>query len=187
MWARLLGSGVIAQSSLVSLANQFFIHYRDQLLPDLNVASKLLTCRVNVWQANEMTQAQSTQATAAGGKIQPELPASVAACITWPLAVHYRGGHPRTYLCGFSDVDMETTTTWLPAFVTDLSAKAGSFHTLMETATSLPEVTFVEHGVLSFQRQKQWRDVPVFYRIANGARVDPRIDTQRRRLGRDLP
>lgn len=55
-----------------------------------------------------------TTGTLAGGRI----PASTAVLINYKLARHYRGGHPRTYLCVGDDTKLEDAATWESAFIT---------------------------------------------------------------------
>jgi hypothetical protein len=187
MWLRLLGSGDFDNGILHNEANLLFDQYALHFVPLLNVQAELEFARLSAWDSAGIKQQQSNRPPVQGGKIQESLPASVAACVSWPIGVHYRGGHPRSYLVGGNVVEMDTTRTWVPAFVSAASAAADAFHTGVESTAPGGDITFVEHGVMSFVRKKLWREPPVFYRIALGARVDSRIDTQRRRLGPDVP
>jgi len=113
------------------------------------------------------------------------LPANCACCLSWQIAPHYRGGHPRTYLCGFNVEDTSTTTSWSGSFITNAESAAQSYHEDLESIGPIGDgITTIEHGVVSFAAGGDWRDPPVFRRIT-GASVDSRIDTQRRRLGSD--
>lgn len=186
MWLYLTGNGTIPNSYLVALADACFSGYATELLPEVSFEVELQFVRVNVWDGSDVTQAISTQPGATGGKLDPALPANVAVCISWPLAVHYRGGHPRTYLPGPVQSSLAGTTRFRNDYCTDVATRAGRFHTALEAIPASASVSSVEHGVISFQAKKQWRTPPVFRRIGNGAHVDARIDSQRRRLGRDV-
>jgi hypothetical protein len=187
MWVFLTGSGVIPQANLDFLANDFFDKYGDELLPEISFEVELEVCRLNVWDGSEVTQALSTAPRRQGGKSDPGLPASVALSIGWPLQVHYRGGHPRTYLTGITQASLNGSTRVSASYAADVAARAQNFHQLLEATSPGTGVNSVEHGVVSFVRKKAWRTPPVFYRILNGPRVDTRLDSQRRRLGRDVP
>src|SRR4051812_47205084 len=49
MWAFFTGAGVIPQANLDFLANAFFDHYGDELLPEVSFEVELEVCRLNVW------------------------------------------------------------------------------------------------------------------------------------------
>jgi hypothetical protein len=187
MWAFFTGSGVIPQANLDFLANAFFDHYGDELLPEVSFEVELEVCRLNVWDGSDVTQALSTASRRQGGKADPGLPANVALSIGWPLQVHYRGGHPRTYLCGITQGSLGGTTRVSADYAADVAARAQNFHQRLEATLPGTGVASVEHGIVSFVHRKQWREPPIFRRILNGPRVDTRLDSQRRRLGRDVP
>jgi hypothetical protein len=66
-----------------------------------------------------------------------------------------------------------------------LNSRANAFHAEVEGYGPIGGgIDTVEHGIISFQADNAWRTPPIFRRIISG-RVDSRIDTQRRRLGRD--
>lgn len=113
------------------------------------------------------------------------LPANVALCVSWQVAQHYRGGHPRTYVTGQTSNATTDSTTWTPAHIADIHAAANNFHADMNTA-SAGAIGDVHLGTVSFVLRNEWRAPPVFRDyIPGGAVVDSRIDTMRRRLGAD--
>lgn len=113
--------------------------------------------------------------------------ANVAVCISWKIARHYRGGHPRTYLCGIDQTEITPATlqTWVGTFQNLVTSRAQSFLAAVNgfTTASTGQLTM---GQLSYYAQHQLRPTPQFDAITTGS-CDARVDTQRRRLGRDVP
>lgn len=113
------------------------------------------------------------------------MPANIALCISWRIASHYRGGHPRTYLCGLTTNRITTSTTFDTAFTALVAASANTFRDQVNALT-YGDLSSLELGTVSFQNDNQWRDNPVFRAyMAAGASIDSRVDSQRRRLGPD--
>jgi hypothetical protein len=122
----------------------------------------------------------SRTGTAAGTR----LPANVALCVSWLVQQHYRGGHPRTYFTGMMYSACDDMTTWTSATVADWHDRANNFHGAVNGGFSDMPGLFL--GTVSFVLRNEWRTPPVFRDyVRDGARVDTRIDSQRRRLGRD--
>lgn len=185
MWLYLTGSGEITVGDLGDLANACAGPYVDNFAPLQSELVSYETCQVVLYSDGETfdsVQPIGSTGERVGGSV---LPANVAACISWKIAPHYRGGHPRTYLPGQLEVDLVTRTTWNATYVDALNSAALAFHLQIEDITDIGSgISTVEHGIASFVRDNEWRTPPVFYRIAD-AIVDSRVDTQRRRLGRD--
>lgn len=185
MWLYLTGSGTITSSDLLILADKCNGAYAS-FLQWMSNQAELQRVQVILYENGENREGVSgtvRPGLATGGTL---LPANVAACVTWNIAPVYRGGHPRTYIAGALSSYQAAVNTWTTAAQTQLKNRADDFHTALEQMGPIGGgIATVEHGIISFQRAKQWRTPPVFYRI-NGASVDVRIDSQRRRLGRDL-
>jgi hypothetical protein len=114
------------------------------------------------------------------------LPAQVATGISWAIQAHYKGGHPRTYLPAPAQSALFSSRLFNPSHANAVRGAANSFLTAIN-ATSHGSFNDVHLGTVSFVLRKQWRTPPVFRDFIPGqATVDQRIDTQRRRLGRDL-
>ncbi len=110
--------------------------------------------------------------------------AATAACVSWPIASLYKGGHPRTYIPGIPTAATATmntlNATWLAALLTRLATFRSSVN-----GHSVGAFTTAQLGTVSFQHAGQWRTPPIFRAYTAGPFADDRIDTQRRRLGRD--
>lgn len=187
MWLFLTGSGTITESTLHTLADDVYGAYTDAFSPHLSVASTTDLVELLLYAADEDLSANSTPDSVVGGVSGLMLPANVSLGISWPIAAHYRGGHPRTYLCGIPASAMLNSRQWDPDVRAAFASAAGAFHTALEALTPGGGITTVEHGIISFVNAGAWRTPPVFRRIRDGAVVDSRIDTQRRRLGPDVP
>lgn len=184
MWLYLTGTGVISNTVRQALCDSLYGKYASKFMPSLFSASILDVCELTVWDSGEATQSITTSAAVPGGVTGVGLPANVAVCITWRIAPHYRGGHPRTYLCGLAQSAMNNGTSITPTLQSTLQTKANEFHTEVEALTPGTGISTVEHGAMSFVVAGAWRTPPIFRRILT-ARVDTRFDSQRRRLGKD--
>jgi hypothetical protein len=186
MWGFATGSGEITLGVLHSLANALFGAYSSAFEPLLSIDWTLNQVQVVLWNSPDELIAFSDTVFAQGDVSGANLPANVAACITWPIPQHYKGGHPRSYICGLPVSALGTVTQFDGDFQSALANAAQDFHTAFEAAGPFSGIASVEHGVVSFVAGGAWRAPPVFRRILSGASVDARIDSQRRRLGRDV-
>lgn len=184
MWLFATGSGEITTGDLNTLADALHTEYGDAFAPLLSQEWSLDHTKVDLWFDGDQLQGDNSESVVGVQPVDP-FPAQVACCISWQLAVHYRGGHPRTYIAGVGVDEANNNTTWQPSFIGFMTTQANLFHAGVEAIGPIGSgISSIEHGVVSFQSAKQWRTPPLFRRIAGGT-VDTRIDTQRRRLGRD--
>jgi len=122
-----------------------------------------------------------------GNQGEEALPANVALCISWQLSQRYRGGHPRTYIAGIAEGQQQDNVSWKTSTTQAARDFANTFH---QAVNSIAHGNFssCHLGTVSFQRHKEWRTPSLFRDFVPGAAgVDSRIDSQRRRLGRDRP
>lgn len=187
MWLFLTGSGEITTSELNTLADHCSSIYATRLMVWLSIDSELEATQVVLYSSGDSFEGVSNDLHTGGHTGSAFLPANIAACITWGIAPVYRGGHPRTYLAGISQDQIASVNSFSAGFLTALRTAADLFHSDLEAITGVSSgISSVEHGVVSFVRDKAWRTPPVFYRI-NSSTMDNRIDSQRRRLGADVP
>lgn len=115
-------------------------------------------------------------------------PDQVAACITWKTALRWRGGHPRTYLPGQLASDITNGSLWASAYQTTANAAIGGWHTGLNSQSaggnSWAHVVLRRHQTLTDGTHVPLNPA-VPYPILSGF-LDSRVDTQRRRLGRDV-
>jgi hypothetical protein len=109
-------------------------------------------------------------------------PASAAACITWRIPRHYRGGHPRTYLGPLGSTAIGGPTNLAAGYVTALQTAATGF---------LTDCNAIVSGGIGFKLicVHRYRNGVILATptvdLISSASVDNRIDSQRRRLGPD--
>lgn len=185
MWLYLTGSGTITVSELNALAAACSSKYANRFLPLMRTGIQLNRTQVVLYDAGDALEGVAGPGGSGSHSSGIFLPANVAACISWQIAPVYRGGHARTYLCGLSSDQLLDEASFSSSFVSSLNSAANAFHADLEAISGISSgISTVEHGIASFVRNKAWRTPPVFYRIS-AASVDNRVDTQRRRLGRD--
>lgn len=183
MWLYFTGSGEITLSALEAVADACSSSYGSRFAGQLAESWELTSTQLVLYSTgDEPLEAQSLLVQAGTNDIVPA-PMNVALCISWHIAPHYRGGHPRNYICGLGGNQIANPTTWESSTLLAFDAAAAAFHGDLESITQ-DGIASTEHGVVSFVRDGDWRTPPVFYRIQQG-HVDSRIDSQRRRLGRD--
>lgn len=185
MWLFLTGSGVITHADLLELAAQCGNSYQFYFRGGLTASWELTQTQVVLYETGEEPLEAVDASTYSGAAAPLPLPANIALCISWHIAPHYRGGHPRTYLAGLPMDATANNTTWAGDVLGGFNEAATLFHESIESLGPIGSgISTVLHGVVSFVRDNEWRAPPVFYRINSGT-VDSRIDSQRRRLGRD--
>lgn len=121
--------------------------------------------------------------TTPGADAGAPLSSNAAACISWKINRRYRGGHPRMYVGGIAQTRTLTPNTWLPAFVTALDAAAEAFRTAVN-ATVLAGGGNAQLAVVHYIRNKVVLNPPESTLISSAV-IDTRVDSQRRRLGKD--
>lgn len=106
--------------------------------------------------------------------------AQVAAVVSWPIARHHRGGHPRNYIGGLNDADLATVATLTSDFRSDLQAGYVNFQSTVDGLEIAGNP--VKMGVVSFQNNRAWRAEGVFFPFLGAPTVRELLGTQRRRL-----
>lgn len=187
MWLLLSGSDRATPAMLASIATDCGNAYADHFLSLLNVAVTLNTVVVTFFQDGHDDIGAVYTPDVTGSVDQPQLPANVSIGVSWAIAPSYRGGHPRTYLPGISSTQQGTERLLNTGVAAALHSAAIAFRDAINGGGpyggSSDTITL---GTVSFQRDREWRTPPVFYEYL-GAHVDDRLDSQRRRLGADLP
>jgi hypothetical protein len=137
------------------------------------------------------TSAQGTDPTDHPGThvgTQP-LPANIACCVTMKTNARWRGGHPRMYLTGMDGAECVDRKSWTASFIQLVETQFEAFRTLNNGMTnggaSWQFICLRRHKTLP-DGSHVLMDPPLPLPII-GIAVDGRIDTQRRRLGPDVP
>jgi len=113
-----------------------------------------------------------------------ELPVQVALCLSWTITDRYRGGHPRTYLPGINGGFVQGGRLLTTGGHTNYLNAAAAFLTNMNAITA--GASSWKMCCVRYFSQHQLLANPLV-RIIGGQSVHGRIDTQRRRLGKEVP
>lgn len=183
LWTRFTPVTVPSQSDLDSLLlsignayNSHFKAYRSSSVPTES-------CSALFYDSSGPALVSETPLVLNGTGAASVLPSNCCVVVSWRIAAHYRGGHPRTYLPGVPDAEAVTSRLLDTTYIANLAASANDFIAAINVLTH-GSVTAVELGTVSFVTKKDWREPPIFRPyVAGGATVDQRIDSQRRRLG----
>lgn len=113
------------------------------------------------------------------------LPANVAVALSWKTPLHYRGGHPRTYLPGVPSTQTTNNQFILGTYQSALQAAGTGIINDINglTSASTGALTFV---MVSYHSHKTMRAQGTPFPIT-ACVVHPRLDSMRRRLGKELP
>lgn len=181
--------GTPGSSTITQLCAGFRSAWVAQIVPASNVIVRLT--HTEAWDLNAPDGAYGSDTTqAAGTRTGQALPANVAVCGTWRVVYRWRGGHPRTYFPIANAPDVTSAHLWDPTALATFSNAMGAFLTAMNGVSS----GAISGSLICVRRQHTPvrgqppvnYDPPLRLPII-GYLVDSRVDSQRRRLGKDLP
>jgi len=130
------------------------------------------------------TSASASVIVAAPGTRGPtDLPASVSLVSSWKVNLRYRGGHVRNYWPGGVAADQADTRLWKDTSIAAFTAGFEAFRTAVNALTLAAGAT--QLVLLSYKSGHVFRPTPLPAVIQSVA-VHPRLDTQRRRLGKEI-
>lgn len=110
--------------------------------------------------------------------------AATCCVVSWKINVRYRGGHPRTYFPFGVTTDLSSVRLWTTAFTTLVQTNINTFRTALNAITA-SGATYKMVAVSRVANNVQ-RPTPLVFPIQSNL-VHGRVDTQRRRLGRETP
>lgn len=182
-----LGSGDISsEPSLTAIANLFSTKLQGAgtWLNAISSTWKLSNIRV-LDNSGETENVGVSTPNAAGSGGGTPLPPSAALCMSWPIPAHYRGGHPRTYVAGLMVTNMDTNggKFWLATTISQWEGIGSALIAAIGTSSVLSPVVLTL-GTISYFSGKVLREPPLF-RVFEGCVVGSRLDSQRRRLGKE--
>lgn len=186
MWLTTEATGVPDSADVDGLASALYSAYATAFAPHLSNWWHLSRCNVTYFPAGTEVVVYGSHEADTPGAVSEPAPgsASVAAVISWVANVYWRGGKPRTYVAGVPLSMYDGTTQLKAAFQTSLDTAAGSFLTAVNALVPTP-FTSVTLSLMSFFSKKVGATRPQAFPIA-GAKVGSRIDSQRRRLGKEI-
>lgn len=126
-----------------------------------------------------------------GTRAGSDNPNQVATVISWKINRRYRGGHPRSYWPAGVQADITVGRTWTTTFQTAATNGANAFRTALNAITygsstlRMVSVNFYTHNPTT-GKPIYVTPVPPPFTIQS-ALCHGRVDTQRRRLGKETP
>lgn len=127
----------------------------------------------------------SSSVSHSGGQSSGLSPANCAVGVSFAIAARYRGGKPRWYLPGVCTAILNGTNInqFSSSFITtETTAVQGFVNAVNADSTITGGLTV---GTISFQTGKAPRPTPL-WRTFTGVTIHPRVDSQRRRLGKEV-
>lgn len=168
-------------AQLATFASAVGNTWNTQLAPLVPTTSALTGVDVT-----DLTSPQAGQASVTlshpGTRVGTSPSAQVTMVGSWQAQLRFRGGHFRQYWPFGVITDENTSTTWTTAFTTAAQAALENFRTGIN-ALSVGTAT-CQMGGLSYFTAHALRPTPLFVAFDSVA-VHNRIDTQRRRLGKE--
>jgi len=147
---------------------------------------------VEAWDLSARTGAVGAGGTPhVGTRAGTPLPTSAAACVGWNVSYRWRGGHFRTYWPAGTQQDLVNGHIWVESARASFEAANEGFLVAMNALTLgsaggyLTGIRYVHSVGEPPNRHPEYLVPPLDLQIRS-ATVDPRLDTQRRRLGPDL-
>lgn len=188
-WANVLhvnwASGNPAVGEAVTYVEAFATAWGAHIAPVLNTAVTLTTAKFTDISSDTGAQVESFPLIPGSGPSSGGDPASAAVVLSWAISRRYRGGKPRTYLCGISDTQHGVKDLTDAAIAAFQAAGAGFLSAV--NAISAPWAgggAHAELGVVHYRRAHVVLEPPIFDPYF-GVTVHKRLDTQRRRLGKE--
>jgi hypothetical protein len=130
--------------------------------------------------ASQAATSQSLIGTRAGDP----LPVNIACVVSWQANFRFRGGHARTYLPAGAQTDITSGRLWASGFVSAANTAVAAYLAALN-AISVGGATY-KMVMVSYREANVDRTVPLVVTINSGS-VHGRLDTQRRRLGKETP
>jgi hypothetical protein len=166
-----------------ALCNSFLAAYIAQFAPTMDTDTTIDSVSGADLTSQTASIGVSSGAGANGSLVGPTLTAQVALVVSWQINLRYRGGHPRTYFpSGTVDV-VVGGRTWSASILTLMDTAAGAFITAVNGITT--GANSYALSVVSRQSATLLRPTPFVLPVIGHA-VHTRVDTQRRRLGREI-
>ena len=186
-WVRNGNAAEPSQADFTSFCSDFGAAYLTHFLPHLSSNLTISETSALYYEAGGASLSAAVSHNNAGGEATGPLPANCAMAVGWRVQAHYRGGHPRAYLPAIPANKMADSRQVSATYASALALAAKNFHTFVN---DISHGLFASSklGLVSFVFRKEWRSPPIFRDfVLDSAHCDPRIDSMRRRLGRDIP
>jgi hypothetical protein len=182
--------GTPTQANMTELCNDLLTAWDVHLGTQHHTSVTLNTVRAVDLSSPDAPQGANTNAGVAGDlSVGTALPVNVACVASWLTNYRWRGGHPRTYYpCGSSN-SVQNGNSWTTVALTNFRVQIAAF---MSAFNGITAGSISGHMVCVRRWQTMVKgqppvelDPPLVLPIV-GVVVDSRLDSQRRRLGRDV-
>lgn len=184
-WANVFHASVVTESldtaELDNFADNIMSDYHAHMMAHVENEVRVTDVTVTCLDSDIAPQGAAAGSMAGAYSGQP-YPAQVAVCISWKQALRYRGGHPRNYLPGIPLAAGADNHSLSPVYIASYLADANAFLAAINARS--PGGNPCALGMVSYIKNKIYRVPPLFFPYAS-AQVHGRLDTQRRRLGRE--
>ncbi len=167
----------------VTIANDLANAFTANLLTRTRTNNHLTEVIVTDLTSATAGKGSATGALGSGSAANAAMPGNVAVCISWKIHRRYRGGHPRTYMCGITNTGQASNVNMTDAEVAAWLAKASQFITDVNALVVAPVSPFIL-GTVSYRTGNAPRVAPIFENYTD-AFIHHRYDSQRRRLGKE--
>jgi hypothetical protein len=175
-------SAAPSTADLNQVAQTWASNWVTNFAPMMNTAVRLTS--VEVTDISSATGAQGVNvASHDGTRAGTAMSVQVAAVVSWHVNYRWRGGHPRTYYPAGVIADVVNGNTWATAFQSAMGTAAAN-QLAQYNATPLAGGVCTMVAVRYFD-QNALLPTPLVLPVANAA-FHTRVDTMRRRLGREL-
>lgn len=175
-------TGSPAGTDLADLATDMYGAFETNLLPICGAHFTLHQCLLKYWDGANVIDA-GVAAIFPGGVSGDQLSAQACCVISWLGGGSYRGGHPRTYIPSMVQANLIDAAHFTDAYLNDVTDAGNAFITDVNGITA-GGITGVALGVIhEFSGGSPLS--PSTFNQYTGARVQPRVCTQRHRLGRE--
>jgi len=175
----------LSDAEVFQIADQLETRFVTNLAPMIAADVTITLSKAIYYQPDGTATSQEKIVALAGTHAGVTLADNVASCLSWKIAAAYRGGKPRTYLPGVETGDLLNPAHLSVANVTARITAGTNFLTAVNAdhigGAALAEVL----GTVSFFTANAPRAVGIF-RPYVGVTVHNRLDTMRRRLGREV-
>lgn len=165
-----------------SLCANVATHWQTHLAPVHNTAVSLLRVQGIDLRARDAAQG-GVDVSYPGSRAGVVYPTSVAAAVSWKVNYRWRGGHFRSYWPAGGSGDITSGRLWSSAFLTLLNTAVDGFRNALNGMTVGGTGGYLA-GV-RYHDQNALLATPLVLPVVDST-VHSRVDTQRRRLGREL-
>lgn len=171
------------QASLTALAAQISSDYGLAFGPVIHTLTVVQRC--DIWDLSANTGALGFDTTTHAGTAPSAnaMSASMAVAISWQVQMRWRGGHFRTYLPGRVISDLTSGRTLTSTYHDAVLTAARGFRTAVN-GRSLGGAT-VQLAAVRYHHDAGQAYPSGYPLVINDAAIRQRIDTQRRRLGKE--